>query len=575
MTLVTGISALTLLFAADPPLQQGGGMTMQDNGSTYAIEQGINRYLDVQEHKNIVTPGDFTEWPLQLRAGQVVIADARSEAFDPALEIANESNVSQAANDDRYPGDQRPLLLWRCPVDGKYLLRVRSFQNKAGGQAFIRFKVFNSIDVGEQAADHEFQDGGRYLLRLDLKKGEVKQLVFEFPNDRYARPGLGQVISPIGLPHLKLARALEHALPDSLIAPVEGSYYVIADIPGRNPIRMRARTLTPVRPSNSGLAQVVNGSKDNPVLVSFDVKAGQLIEIATPELGMDAFSALSEQPDFSKFDLQDPEKNPFFPQDRRPLPPSPFRPLPARSRDPRIGVYAVVRDATLWLACNGKGGTSKDYSVAIRNGAEALSAGAPKQGKLRIGKTDYWVFEANVGDVMKLRFQASGFSQRVIVRDPALREIYGAEALPDQDSIDWQMMATEPGRYLVAVSSVGDGGGGEYSLIRKVIPPREFGKGVQAAGSFEDGQTQVWKCTIKPGEPLYVHWRHMGADYETSIRDARGNPFGLNLTTVDDSNSFGIISVREPTALLIVLTPRSNRGSFAISLSDLPGYVRK
>lgn len=570
MTLATAVSALALLVSSDPPvLQQGGGMMQQDNGSTYAIDQAINRYLDVPEQKNIVTPGDYTEWPLQLKEGQVVIADARSDAFDPALEIANGANATQASNDDRYPGDQRPILLWRCPADGKFALRVRSFQNKSGGQAFIRFKVYDSIDIGEQPLDREFREGADFLFRIRMKKGEVRQLAFDFPNGSYARPALGQAISPIGLPNPRLARAIEYSLSDSIVAPVDGDYYVVAEMPGGCRMNARLRVMDPKLPKRAGKFELVAVPKETPVLVEFDVKAGQLIEISTKELGLSARGALAEVPDFGKFDLADPEKNPFFPQDKKPQTSDPFRQLPARGRDPRMAVYAIVRDAKLWFVSNGLGG--QQYSVSIAGAAESFEAGVAKASKLRIGKTDYWAFDANVGDVMKFDFGASGFSQKVIIRDPSMREIFRADALPDQDSLDWQMVATEPGRYLVAISSIGDGGGGDYSLTRKVIPPREFGKGTPATGSFEDGQTQVWKCSIKPGEPIYVHWKSVG-EYESSVRDANGNPIGLNLTAVDVANKFGIISVSEPTTLLFVLTPRANRGNFSITLTDLPGY---
>src|SRR5260370_128290 len=79
-------------------------------------------------------PGEYCEWILKLKPGQIVFAEAHSEAFDAALEIVGEDKKVLASNDDRFPGDQSPLLCWRCEKEGSYALHVRCFHDKSGGQ---------------------------------------------------------------------------------------------------------------------------------------------------------------------------------------------------------------------------------------------------------------------------------------------------------------------------------------------------------------------------------------------------------------------------------------------------------
>ena len=50
--------------------------------SADAIEQRLHQYLKGPEVKNILTPGEYSEWPLTLKAGQVVISEARSPLAD-------------------------------------------------------------------------------------------------------------------------------------------------------------------------------------------------------------------------------------------------------------------------------------------------------------------------------------------------------------------------------------------------------------------------------------------------------------------------------------------------------------
>ncbi len=128
---------------ADPP-QQGGGQGIFQNDAVQSGERALSQYLNGEQLKSILTPGETVDYPIDLKPGQVLVADAVSESFDPALEIVDEAGKVQSMNDDRYPGDQRPLLFWRCEKLGGYTLRVRSFQNKAGGEVRLRHKVYDT-----------------------------------------------------------------------------------------------------------------------------------------------------------------------------------------------------------------------------------------------------------------------------------------------------------------------------------------------------------------------------------------------------------------------------------------------
>jgi len=97
--------------------------------SVNAIEGTLGRYLNGDELKSVLTPGEFANWDLKLNAGDVLVADAHSDAFDPGLQIVDGQSKVLAENDDRYPGDQRPLLFWRCEKAGTYGLRVRCFRD--------------------------------------------------------------------------------------------------------------------------------------------------------------------------------------------------------------------------------------------------------------------------------------------------------------------------------------------------------------------------------------------------------------------------------------------------------------
>jgi hypothetical protein len=561
-----------------PQGRGGGAQQEQYDGSVYAIERAISTYLDGNEIKNILTPGEYSEWTLPLKAGQVVIAEARSEAFDPALEIVDGAAKVLASNDDRYPGDQRPLLLWRCEVAGTYAIRARSFQNKAGGQFFLRFRTYDSVDAGSEAViESTVKNDGAFLIRVPMKAGQIKQIYFELPNpEKYMRPSLGITISPIGLPDIGLSRSLNPIVSDVVMAPVDGNYYVVANPGGWGGtlVRIGTREITPSPLTAAGETRSAKAPNNAPRVWTLSVKKGEVLEVSTPELDVNSRLVLAEEPDISKFDLKKPETNPFFPhtagnpQEEMPA----FMLLPSRSRDGRILVFAALRDAKLWVGTNAAGEKDKHFTLTVKPAPKELPEAAPSGNKLRIGNTDYWAFEAKVGDVMTFNSTATGFAEDIVFLDPDFAQIRHWQAQPDQMSTSWNHIVSKPGRHLVAISSIGGGGGGDYSLARKVFRPKEFGKGTPARGTMEAGQVQVWKFTAKPEEPLLIRWNSSDWNYSIAIRNEMGHDVGLPLTHVDEKNRFGILKVQKPTTFLIVLIPGASKAQYSIELNDLPGY---
>ncbi|MFI5384687.1 MAG: hypothetical protein ACHQ50_01065 [Fimbriimonadales bacterium] len=551
---------------------------IQDYDSVRVIESALSSYLNGDEVRSILTPGEFSEWPLTLKAGQVVIAEARSDAFDPALEVADDKGKVLGSNDDRYPGDQRPLLFWRCEKDGDYSLQARCFHDKSGGQFFIRFKVYDSVSLsGDGMVEKRVETSTTLLLKIPMKAGQIKQVVYD-SRGQYGFVSPRGTISSCGLPDINLSKPLDPAINNTVMAPVDGDYYVVAGADGgrEKMIRVGTRDVLPATLQKSGSSHIAKAPTNSGTLWTLPVKAGEVLETSTPELPLGAQLSIAEVPDISKYSLEKPETNPFFPDPKdkpRENKGPAFVGLPGRARDSRITVFAVKRDATLWLASNGStyNGNQKEFTLTVKPAPKEFAVSSGIGSQLRIGNTDYWEFDAKAGDVMTFDSKTTGFAQQLVVRDPYLNTTWNAVAAPDQPSIGWNMIIERSGKYLLAASCLGDGGGGDYTLSRKVYPAREFGKGTPARGDFSDGQVRVWKFTAKPGEPLYLHWKRAGS-YRSEVRNESGAYASLPVTWVDGSNGYGIINVREPTTYLIALFPDDRAASYSIELSDLPGY---
>jgi hypothetical protein len=117
---------------------------------------------------------------------------------------------------------------------------------------------------------------------------------------------------------------------------------------------------------------------------------------------------------------------------------------------------------------------------------------------------------------------------------------------------------------------LGDGGAGDYTIRRTVFPPREFGKASPAQGEMTDTNMQVWRFTVKAGEPLLMRWKSTSWNYSIEAFDPQGNPMGLPLQTIDHGTQVAVIPAQETRTYMLVITPRTPGAKYSIELLDLP-----
>ncbi len=550
-----------------------GGIDQQQSHllARSSTDYAISSYLKAPEIKSILTPGEYCEWKLDLKAGQVVIADAQSEMFDPALEVVDSTEKVLATNDDRYPGDQRPLLLFRCPADGSYSLRVRCFKNKAGGQFSLRSQIFDSIDTGpNKTVEKQLAAGTQYLIRIPMKAGEFKMLGFAYL-DRVngLQVQLGEFISPLGLPVFSQGHEDFTPASQAIIAPVDGDYYAYMQLVwGSGKIRVNTQSIAPIDLEQKGNVRTGNGKAGSLNIWRMQAKAGEILEFAIPTLYSSSRLEIWEEPNVTCYNLKDPEKNPFFPSTKAVV--IPISSLVKRDRDSRYQVLRILKDATLWISSYGSGPKEGEYALTVKPATMELKHDKQVSQPLAVGSTDYWSFDADLGDVMTLDFSTTHFVAEVQVYDPVFSGIMGLASDPDQNPLHTMMTITKPGRYVVSVRSAGSGGGGDYTIQRKTYPPRFVAKGSPAKDEIAKGETHVWKFTVQPHNPVLFHWKSLSnaPEYRIYNEDQTGAMFS---TSYASGHLYGVIDVSKPTTYMVVVTTRSDKSSYLLELLDLPG----
>lgn len=573
------LGCIASLFVLSTSVQQGGNQGPfggQNDGSAQTIEGMIRRYLNGPEEDTIVTPGDPVEYPVAMKAGQVVIGEARSDAFDPALQIVDAEGKELEANDDRYPGDQRPLLFWRAPADGTYKVRVRSFRDREGGKTYVRLKTYDVVDLSPEGIVEQEVDTTRpFLARIPMRKGQIKE-------ERIESQGQGNgmaidyvaTIAPGGLPDIGLGLRLQPAL-YAHVAPVSGDYYVVHTVGGRRAnrekVRLGTREIVPKRLAREGASGTLKVSNLMPAVTEIAVRKGEFLQIAAPETWIQSPLIVAEHPALDTFDLGKPETNPFHPNVARKAEPEgpAYDVLPGRTGDPRLINLRARRDTTLWVTTRGSG-QNTEFSLVVRPAARDLVEGKNHVSKLRIAEYDHWAFDAKPGDVMNFSIVATPFREVSVVRDPDLEEIRHEEMALDQIADTWRMIVQKPGRYWITVSSLGDGGSGEYSISRRGYAPREFSKGSPAKGEISNGEVQVWRFTAQPNDPLFVRWKSTNWRFEVAIYDAAGRPAGFQRERISPNEEVGILTTSEPRTYIVVLTGTGEKAGYSIDLAAIP-----
>lgn len=97
-----------------------------------------------KEIKDNLTKSDFPtgeggfarDYIVNLRAGDQIIIDLKSDSFDTIVTLIGAKGVVIGENDDAAEGTTNSLLFERIPKDGNYIVRVRSFGTEPSEGAF-------------------------------------------------------------------------------------------------------------------------------------------------------------------------------------------------------------------------------------------------------------------------------------------------------------------------------------------------------------------------------------------------------------------------------------------------------
>ncbi|MEK6238910.1 MAG: PPC domain-containing protein, partial [Planctomycetales bacterium] len=248
--------------------------------------------------------------------------------------------------------------------------------------------------------------------------------------------------------------------------------------------------------------------------------------------------------------------------------PPPLRFLPVASKGNRLRFAVLFNRADryqLHLLAN----TSSSYSLTSTDPTKPVAPGANVAGRLPVGGSAFYSFQADAGEVFQASLGSDDF-------DPYLRlyDARGNQVAENDDgggSLQGRItqMFTEQGVYRLQVSSLGNGGGGDFQLALDQQQPRELALGGRGQGTLHHKGMDLWSFAGEEGKTVFISVRSSECDPQVSLR----GPGGARLAS-DDNHGVGadcLLAVRLPETGRHVIWISSNRGAGAYSVRLIDG----
>ncbi len=502
------------------------------------------RKLEGQGAGAFLTPGQIDRWIFDGEKGETIIVHVVSKEFDPLLGLARTvgkaDQIVVADVDD--PGTESRFMI-RLSEKGEYKIRVRAFKDAAGGNYRITVRRFQAtqLDAGKSTIGVFNDDGKSY----HYFKGVKDQILVP-----YLRGTGREAWSMLDFK----GREMETWAGSALVEESGECCLIVSGQPEyRYDLLLREARRSALTAAKDPEANLQQGEMD---VLSFDGKPGDFRLIEVEKKG-EIHSRLIHAPEDKKTTARIGRSG-----DR---PEIQF--LPVASRGGRLRYAAILGRAgryQLQMVAE----TSASYKVSAKDPSVPIFTGKDVEGNLPIGGVAFYSFNAAPGQL----FQASLGSQKFV---PLLR-LYDAQGRlvgaggADGDELQGRIthMVLAKGLYRLQVSSLGDGGGGEFRQSLSETKLKELEIGGRAKGTIQPGSVDFWVFTGKQGQTVFLNVKSASFEPVVSLR----SPEGVHLAADNKGTAAtgSVIALRLPKTGRYTVWVSSNRGAgdYSVRLID-------
>lgn len=493
-----------------------------------------------------LTPGQMDRWLFEGEKGETLIVHVATREFDPVLELAKAGTKDDEKPllevDD--PGNESRFAI-RLPEKGQYAIRVHAFKFQGGGNYTLAVQRFQArpLTVGTPLVGTFDREGRSYHYFQGTKDHIL------IPEVKGAAAQGWQVLDHKG-------RELVHWA-GTVAVEEEGECYLILSGPADNRYDLMMRQARRTALDNGGSGAGGSMQQGEAEVLTFTGKPGEFRLLEVEKRG-DVLARLIYAP------LEKKEEARLNRQGHAPE----IVFLPVASRGGRLRFAAILgREGRYQLQLVAQ--TPAEYKLTMRDPSVPLAWGGQAGGNLPVGGSAFYSFHAKPGQL----FQAGLASQQFV---PLLRlydmqgNMLGSSA-SEADALESRLthMVLKEGTYRLQVSSLGDGGGGEYHQSLTETKLKELQIGARGQGTVQPGAMEFWTFAGEEGKTIFLSVRSNEIEPVVSVR----SPDGVLLATDNRSNpaTGSLIALKLPKTGKYTVSVASRRGAGAYTVRLIDG----
>jgi hypothetical protein len=504
-------------------------------------QESVRKVEGSGQHTKFLTPGGLDRWIVQGKKGETIIAHVASTEFDPVLELAigdeKEGKLLLSADDE----GSESRFSHRLPGDGEYMIRVHGFEFKGGGNyslTLLRFtptelpvgkRIVGSFD--RQGKSHHYLQGTRdRVLTVDATGAASWDML-----DVKGKP------LPRWLSSIRCEDRGEYSL-------------VLTGKPSsRYEVHVRAaveKTLALGEPAAGRLEQ------QEMHIFTFQGREGEFRLVEIKREG-DIVGRLIHAPVDRENRLRISSPGRPAIQDLRTVDKGQLQQFAVMlGRDDRYQVQLISPREGSYLV------TMSEPTIPIN--VDDRSART-----LAVGGASYYRFKGTPGQLVIARLTSAQF-------DPFL-QLYDShgQLVADNDDGDGGIgsriayVVMKEQVFHLHVTSLGNGGGGDFELALSEKKPNPLVLGESSQGTLEAGATDHWSFDGKQGQTVFFNVRSTHFDPYVTVQDPDGVILGQDDNGGVDTDS--LLALRLPRDGRYTVWVRSQRGQGAYLIRPVNG----
>ena len=493
------------------------------------------------QHTKFLTHNQMDRWLFDGAQGETVIVQVSSREFDPILRLATGEKGAKPLVEIDDDGNQSALAM-RLPADGKYEIQIHAFKFQGGGNYALQVQRFQTqpIAVGESAGG-VFDQQGQSHYYFAAEQGQI------FAPE--LRGGSSwRMLNPQG-------EALSGWASTIVMDKAGEGYLVLRGSPGfRYEVTLREAEVKPLVDNKDWSGKLQAGELE---VWNINAKVGEfrLIEI---EREGDLISQLRYAP------RDETSEQTLSAADLPPV----LRTFPIASRGRYIRYAALFgREGRYQLSLLARGDAT--YTFVSRDPSVAIEPANRLDGELPVGSARFYELSAAAGELLECQLSAQQFVPLLRMYDASGEMVTASQVGIDETQANIQHMAVRDGTYRLQVSSLGDGGGGEYAISLDQAEVEKVKLGGKGAGELATGETDFWSFEAEQDQIVFLNVRGENLEPVVTLR----GPTGLILASESGGNQAtgSLIALKIPKAGKHTVWISAQRGAGAYSVRLIDG----